>query len=226
MSIWSRIADALSALRKGESLAAVFERLTTPPERSVGFTIAVIALGAKMAKADGQVTRDEVSAFREVFHIPPEAEASAGRVFNLARTDVAGFEEYARSIRRMFGAGSETLADLMEGLFHIAVADGSYHSDEDDFLRRVQEIFGVGEPTFRRMRARFVSDADPDPYEVLGVTPDTPTAEIRTAWRDLVRDGHPDRMVARGVPAEAVKMAERRIQTINEAWEQIRAERA
>ena len=95
MSIWSRIADALSALASGESLADVFDRLRTPPERTVAFTIAVIALGAKMAKADGHVTRDEVTAFREVFTIPKADEANAARVFNLARQDVAGFEEYA-----------------------------------------------------------------------------------------------------------------------------------
>ena len=91
MSLWARISDALSALTSGEGLTAVFERLRTPPERSVAFTIAVIALSAKMAKADGLVTRDEVTAFREVFHIPPCDEASAARVFNMAREDVAGF---------------------------------------------------------------------------------------------------------------------------------------
>ena len=91
MSLWSRIQDALSALAKGEGLSAVFDRLRSPPERSVAFTIAVIALSAKMAKADGRVTRDEVMAFRQVFHIPPAEERAAARVFNLAREDVAGF---------------------------------------------------------------------------------------------------------------------------------------
>ena len=84
MSIWTRISDAISALAKGEGLSAVFEKLRTPLDRSVAFTIAVIALGAKMAKADGEVTRDEVTAFREVFHIPRTEEANAARVFNLA----------------------------------------------------------------------------------------------------------------------------------------------
>ncbi|NBT51903.1 MAG: molecular chaperone DjiA, partial [Marivivens sp.] len=103
MSIWTRIADALAALRKGEGLAAVFEQFRTPPERSVAFTIAVIALGAKMAKADGLVTRDEVAAFREVFTIAPEDEAQAAKLFNLARQDVAGFEDYAARVAKMFG---------------------------------------------------------------------------------------------------------------------------
>lgn len=225
MSIWTRISEALSALAQGEPLSAVFERLRTPPERSVAFTIAVIALGAKMAKADGLVTRDEVTAFREVFQIASNDEAGAARVFNLARQDVAGYDDYARRIRAMFDDDSGTLCDLMEGLFHIAVADGVYHPNEDRFLASVADIFGLSEAQFRAMRSRFVPDAPPDPYSVLGVEPDTPLEEVRKAWRRQVLDSHPDKMIARGVPREAVKLAERRIIDLNRAWEEISGER-
>ena len=223
MSIWTRISQALQALASGEGLGAVFERLRTPPERSVAFTIAVIALSAKMAKADGLVTRAEVTAFREVFSIPPEEEPNAARVFNLARQDVAGFEDYARRIAAMFERDKSTLCDLLEGLFHIAMADGTYHPAEDAFLTRVAELFGMSETRFRAIRARFVPDAVPDPYTVLGVSPDMPLKEIRAEWRKLVRDSHPDRMIARGVPEEAVKMSERKMIAINRAWEEISA---
>ncbi|CUH64070.1 Dna-J like membrane chaperone protein [Thalassovita gelatinovora] len=221
MSIWRRIGEAISALASGEGLSAIFDRLRTPPERSVAFTIAVIALSAKMAKADGLVTRDEVSAIREVFQIAREDEAGAARVFNLARRDVAGFEDYARRIRAMFGDGQDCLCDLMEGLFHIAIADGTYHPAEDAFLLRVAEIFGMSEAEFRGLRSRFVPDAAPDPYAVLGVTHDMPVADIRKHWKQLVRDTHPDAMLARGVPAEAVKLAEKRMIDFNNAWEEI-----
>ncbi|GGG63516.1 molecular chaperone DjlA [Salipiger pallidus] len=226
MSIWTRITEALSALANGEGIGAVFDRLRQSPERTVAFTIAVIALSAKMAKADGVVTRNEVTAFREVFQIAPEDEAAAARVFNLARQDVAGFEEYARRIRRMFLETPEPLQDLMEGLFHIAVADGHYHEDEDRFLERVSEIFGFTEREFQQLRCRFVEGAEPDPYSVLGVSPDAPMDEIRRRWRKLVRDSHPDVMIARGVPEEAVKLSETRLIDINRAWEEISAQRA
>ena len=221
MSIWSRISDALQALAQGESLAKVFDRLRTPPERSVAFAIAVVALGAKMAKADGQVTRDEVTAFREVFEIANEDEAGAARVFNLARQDVAGYRDYAARIHRMFRDDPETLNDLLEGLFHIAMADGFYHPGEDRFLEDVADIFGLSEREYRAIRSRFVPDAAPDPYTVLGVTPDMPVADIRSAWRKLVRDNHPDQMIARGVPEEAVQLAQKRMVDINRAWEEI-----
>lgn len=231
MSLWTRISEALEALRHGESLSDVFARLRTPPERTVAFTIAVIALSAKMAKADGVVTRDEVTAFRRVFHIPPEDEPAAARVFNMAREDVAGFEHYADRIARMFrvegkpcGADS-VLCDLMEGLFYIAAADGEYHPAEDVFLARVAEIFGMDDVAFQRLRARQVPDQAPDPYTVLGVSPEATLDEVRAVYRSEARQTHPDQLVARGVPEEAVKLAEQRMQAINRAWEEIQSSR-
>lgn len=225
MSIWTRITDALAALTSGESLSEVFSKLRTPPERSAAFTIAVIALGAKMAKADGQVTRDEVSAFREVFTIPPSEENNAAKLYNLARQDVAGFEQYAQKIVALFGRDHPALCDLMEGLFFIAMADGEYHPGEDAFLTRVAGIFGLDDRRFRALRARFVPDAHPDPYTVLGVSHSASMAEVRAAWRAEVRASHPDQLIARGVPAEAVKVAERQMIAVNRAWEEIQAER-
>lgn len=221
MSIWKRISDALAALAQGEGLSAVFEKLRTPPERTIGFTIAVIALGAKMAKADGLVTRDEVTAFRQVFHIPASETQNAARVFDLARKDVAGFDLYAARIRDMFGAGHQALVDLLEGLFYIAVADGRYHPNENVFLEEVARIFGVQSRDFVNMRARFVPDENPDPYCVLGVDSTADAETVRQAWRALVREYHPDRMIARGVPEEAMKLAEKRLIQANWAYEEI-----
>ena len=221
MSIWKRISDALAALAQGEGLSAVFEKLRTPPERTIGFTIAVIALGAKMAKADGLVTRDEVTAFRQVFHIPASETQNAARVFDLARKDVAGFDLYAARIRDMFGAGHQALVDLLEGLFYIAVADGRYHPNENVFLEEVARIFGVQSRDFVNMRARFFPDENPDPYCILGIEPTADAETGRQAWRALVREYHPDRMIARGVPEEAMKLAEKRLIQANWAYEEI-----
>jgi len=231
MSLWSRISDALAALGRGEGLVAVFDRLRglapRAPERSVAFTIAVIALGAKMAKADGQVTREEVMAFRQIFTLPEDEMENAARVFNLARQDVAGFDLYARKIAAMFPEEDhKTLIDLLEGLFAIAMADGAYHPQEDAVLAELARIFQVGDPCFRAIRARFVDGAPRDPYDVLGIPASATRDEVRAAWRAAVLDAHPDRLIARGVPPEAVRLAERRLAAVNEAWEEINAKRA
>lgn len=231
MSLWTRIAEALAALGRGEGLSAVFDRLRgappATPERSVAFTIAVIALGAKMAKADGAVTRAEVAMFRRIFHVAPEDEAHAARVFNLARQDVAGFEIYASKIAALFGPeGRKTLIDVLEGLFAVAVADGGFHQAEEDFLHEVARRFGVGEPCYRALRARHVDGATLDPYDVLGISAEAPLDQVRAAWRQAVKDSHPDVLIARGVPPDAVQLAQRRLIAVNAAWDEISARRA
>ncbi len=226
MSIWSRISAALAALRDGEPLSAVFDRLRTPPERSVAFAIGVIALGAKLAKADGRVTRDEVAMFRAIFTIPPGEERNAARVFNLARQDVAGFDAYARKIAAMFPPRDPVLQDLLEGLFHVAIADGDFHPAEEEFLHEVARIFGLTEACFRALRARVVPGAEPDPLAVLELPPTASLAEARRAFRRMVRESHPDALRARGVPEEAVRVAEARLKALNSAWEAVQARHA
>jgi DnaJ like chaperone protein len=226
MSIWTRITEAIAALvAKGEALSAFFDR-RTPPERSVAFTIAVVSLGAKMAKADGQVRPVEVAAFREIFLIAPEDEAAAARVFNLARQDIAGFETYARRIATMFADQPHVLEDILEGLFHIAIADGRYHADEERFLATVATIFGVAPQAYACMEARLVGGQDRDPWQVLGVARDADLPAIRARWRELVRTHHPDKMIARGLPPETVSLGNARLAAINRAWEEISTRRA
>ncbi|MCX7286446.1 MAG: molecular chaperone DjiA [Rhodobacterales bacterium] len=236
MSIWTRIAEALSALANGEPLSVVFDRLrgSAIPEQSVGFTIAVLALGAKMAKADGTVTKDEVTAFRRIFTFPEGEEEHAAHVFNLARQDVAGFDAYARKIARLFNPEGRrlcaddhhVLVDILEALFQIALADGSYHPGEDAFLTHVADAFGLDDGCFRIVRSRLVEGAPRDPYDVLGLPQGATRDAARKAWKALVHETHPDVMQARGVPPEAMKLAERRLQLINEAWREIQNKEA
>lgn len=221
MSIWSRISDTLSALTTGEALSNILEKNQTPPEKSIAFTISVIALGAKMAKADGLVTKDEVAAFRQIFYIPKRDEKQAAKVFNMARKDVAGYDIYAAKIARMFKTDKAVLEDLVEGLFYIAVADGHYHPKEDDYVHRVADIFELDDATYRSFLTRFVPDTPPDAYDVLEVTRNCSLDEIRTAWRQKIRETHPDQMMARGLPEEAITMATKRMIAINNAWEEI-----
>ncbi len=215
-SFWQRIADRLAVW------VGAGRRPATPPERSVAFTIAVIALGAKLAKADGSVVRSEISAFRRVFVIPRSEEKNAARVFDLARQDVAGFDGWAKRIAKMFPPGDPVLIDLLEGLFVIAVADGELHEAEIAFIDEVARILGVPPEAVATLRLRYDTSQRCLPCEILGISADTPLPEARKRWRDLIRESHPDLAVGRGLPPEAIRLAETRTRAINEAWEQFR----
>jgi DnaJ like chaperone protein len=227
MSVWTRIAESLSAIGSSVAafLTAMASRPATAPEKTMGFTIGLIALGAKMAKADGVVTEDEIAAFKQVFHVPDAELKAVARVFNLAKQDTAGFESYARQIARLFEARHAILEDVLDGLFHIAKADNALHPGEHGFLREVAAIFGFSDAEFAQIRARHVAVKD-DPYLILGLSRDAADDVIRSRYRELVREHHPDRHIAEGLPEEMVALATERLQKINEAYDAIMKERA
>jgi DnaJ like chaperone protein len=193
--------------------------------RQFAFTIGIIVLGAKMAKADGVVSRSEILAFKQVFKIPPEEEQNVGRIFDQARRDARGFEPYARQIARLFPRKSRVLEELLDGLFHIAKSDGRVSQEEVEFLREVARIFGFDEADFARIRESHLGADAGDPYNLLGVTRAMDNAAIKSAYRKLVREIHPDKLMAKGLPPEFVAMANQRLATINSAYERIRKER-
>ncbi len=230
MSIWSRIGDFLSSVTT-QALSSAVESLRTVfagdplTRRQVAFSIAIIALSAKMAKADGVVTDSEVVAFRELFEIPPDDARHVARLYNLAKQDVAGFEAYAGQIKKLFSEDDDILEDVMDGLFHIAKADGVVHELEIEFIERVAEIFGIGVRDFERIRLRHLAPPSGDPYVVLGASSEWADDKLKRHYRELLKEYHPDRMVSRGVPPEFLKIANDRMATINEAWQFIKAER-
>ena len=193
--------------------------------KQIAFTIGVIVLGAKMAKADGLGTRDEVSAFKQVFRIPPEEMQNVGRLFNQARRDADGFEPYAKQIGRLFRDNPAVLEELLDGLFHIARADGQVSEGEVVYLQSVAALFGFGEADWARIRSANMGPDKADPYTILGVTRDHDDAAIKAAHRKLVLENHPDRLVAQGMPQEFIDLANDKLAKINAAYDRIRHER-
>lgn len=191
----------------------------------IGFTIGVIALGAKMAKADGFVSREEVNAFKQVFNVPPEEMANVARMFDLARQDVAGYEQYAQQIAGMFRGKPRVLEDLLDGLFYIAQADSVFHPKEEEFLHSVAVIFGFDEANWARIRAGHIGPVAGDPYTILGVAHTVTDDELKKAYRKLVRENHPDTLIAQGLPEEFVMVANGKIATINDAYDRIAKQR-
>ena len=241
MGIWGKILGGAAGFAIGGPLGAIagavaghaFDRMRAEraPEdeneltKQTAFAIAVIVLSAKMAKADGTVTRDEIEAFKEVFHIPPDEMKNVGRLFNQARKDSHGFEPYARQVARMFRNNPAVMEELLGGLFHIARADGVAHPNEVRFLEQVSDIFGFDRTTFDRIRAAHLGAEKADPYAVLGIASSASDDDVRTAWRKLIREHHPDTLIAQGMPQDFVDVATEEMAVINAAYDRIRAER-
>ena len=231
MSVWGKVSGAAAGLFVGGPLGAVVGAVVghffvdREADPGVTFTIAVVALAGKMARADGVVTDQEFQVFRQVFGVPAEEQANVQRIFNLARQDIAGFEHYAGQIAQLFVGNPAMLEDILDGLFEIAKADGVLHPGEAAFLERVADIFGFAPGEFRRIRASHFAPELTDPYVILGLSYAADNDELKQTYRRLVRENHPDSLMARGVPPEFVKLANDKLAAINGAYDKICAER-
>ena len=249
MSIWGKVIGGVAGFALGGPLGALLggiaghavdkireaaapdldedtEKLSGPSgAKQMAFTVGVIVLGAKMAKADGTVSRAEIEAFKEVFQIPPEEVKNVGRIFDMAKKDASGFEPYAKQVAWLFRNEPAVLEELLGGLFHIARADGDIHPAELDYLRKVAGIFGLDARAFERVRAAFMGAEDADPYAIIGVNRDASNDEIKKVYRRLIRENHPDTLIAQGMPQEFVDVANERMAAINAAYDQIEKHR-
>ena len=195
------------------------QRLAT---RQIAFTVAAIALGAKMAKADGVVTRDEVDAFKQVFHVPQDEMQNVGRIFDQARKSSLGYDAYAEQIAGMFRRQPTVLEELLDGLFHIAKADGQVRTAEIDYLQSVATIFGFDAAKFARIRASHLGADKTDPFVVLGVAHERRMPRSRPSTASWCASNHPDRLIAKGMPKEFIDVATDKLATINSAYDRVR----
>ncbi len=188
------------------------------------FTAAVVALSAKLSKADGVSLRIEEETFERLFKFDAAEIANVRWLFTLAAQDVAGFEAYAKAVARALADRPDLKQDVFEALLHIASADGIMHQGEDSYLAIVSEIFGYSPAEHRAMRARFVDD-ETDPYAILGMARETSNETLKTHYRNLVRQNHPDALAGKGMTRELQSIAERKLAAINAAWDLITRER-
>lgn len=239
MSIWGKILGGVGGFAIGGPLGAIIGavaghavdkmRAAKPQAedatKSIAFTIAVVVLGAKMAKADGTVTQNEIRAFKKVFKVPQHEVKNVARVFDQARKDSHGFEPYAQQIAGMFKDNAAVLEELLFCLTFIARADGDLEEAETAYLRAVADIFGLDRAAFERVTAIRHGPDDANPYQVLGVPRTISNDDLKSAYRQLVRDNHPDRLVAQGMPEEFIAVANQKLAAINVAYDKVAAER-
>lgn len=225
MSMWDRIVSLLGAARE-RTLGALMEAMEERRRQrdAAVFSIALIALSAKMAKADGVVTDDEIAAFRAFFSYPPEEEEKVRTVFSLAMEDVAGFGSYARQVGKLYRDDLPVLEDVLDCLFSVAMADSVIHPGEMQLLREAGDAFGIDKGAWRRLKAAHTGADKDDPFVILGVSHEIDLEGLKSAYRTLVKDNHPDALIARGVPEELVKISEHKMAVVNDAYE--RAKRA
>ena len=235
MSIWRTIIGGAAGFAIGGPLGAilggvaghVLDKKSSSKQKSshqtdqMAFTVAIIVLGAKMAKADGTVSIEEIKAFREVFHVPERDMKAVGQIFDEAKKDSSGFEPYANQISDLFKNRKNVLEDLLDGLFHIAKADNILHQSELEYLRQVSIIFGFTDFEFKSIKERHSSPEISDPYKILGLESNANFSQVKNKYKQLIKEYHPDKLIAQGVPKELIDVANKKLSVINDAYDRI-----
>lgn len=222
MGFWNRIAGR--AVRRVDA-ADCAKCPPGLPGEDPAFSTAVTALGAKLARADGRAEGGEFAAFTEVFQPDPGSERNVQRLYDLAHQTTRGYESYARRLSKRYRSCPQLLEDVLDGLFHIAVADGSVSEPELDYLERVAHLFGLSPLTYRRVKATHLGASTDDPYVILGVDHDASDEALRDARRRLLAECHPDVVRARGLPEEFVEVFTAKAAAVNQAFDEAMRER-
>ena len=236
MTIWGKIIGSATGFTLGGPLGALlggvaghaldkFKTKQKLPEKlalkQIGFTIGVIVLSAKMAKADGKVTKSEIKAFKEKINVPDNEIKNVARLWDQAKETTDGFEVYAKQISNLLEKNSSVLEELLNLLVIIAEADGKITNQEKLYLKEVSNIFGFSEQDFERICSSKL-DKHIDPYQTLGVLKDTPFEEIKNKWKTLAMKHHPDKLIAQGIPQDIIETNTYRLKEINNAWDLIK----
>lgn len=236
MTIWGKIIGSATGFALGGPIGALlggaaghaldkFKTKEKLPEelalKQIGFTIGVIVLSAKMAKADGKVTKSEIKAFKEKINVPDNEIKNVARLWDQAKKTTDGFEVYAKQISNLLGKNSSVLEELLNLLVIIAEADGKITNLEKIYLKEVSNIFGFSEQDFERICSSKL-DKHIDPYQTLGVLKDAPLEEIKNKWKTLAMKHHPDRLIAQGIPQDIIETNTYRLKEINNAWDLIK----
>ena len=239
MSIWGRIIGGTAGFALGGPLGGILGVIAgsafdkrrrssfnishiTQDQKQQIFTLSIITLSAKLAKSDGQVTIDEINAFKNKFRIPKNEIPKISKIFNEAKKNVYGYKQIADQVGIIFADNKILLEELLNNLFYIAASDGQVSLNEIKILKSIAQSFKFSDKDFQRIFQTNIKNKQADPYKILGVTRDDDDDIIRKKWIELNKEHHPDNLIAKGMPKEFINRANDELASINLAYDKIK----
>ena len=185
------------------------------------FALSLIVLSAKLSKADGQVSKEELIAVKDKLKIPENEIDQVGKIFNKAKNESTGYKPYAKQIAQIYRGNLNVLEEVINILFYIAEADGSISQSELIMIEDISKIFGLSGSQFNSLKESRKSSDKLNPYIVLESNPDDSLNEIRKRYIKLSKEHHPDLLLSKGVPPEVIEESKKKMRSINSAWDQV-----
>ena len=185
------------------------------------FALSLIVLSAKLSKADGQVSREELIAVKDKLKIPENELDQVGKIFNKAKEESQGYEPYAQQIAQIYRGNLNVLEEVINMLFYIAEADGNVSTSEVEMIESISEIFGLSNVQFESIKESRKLSEKSNPYIILESNPKDDIQSIRKKYIKLSKEHHPDLLISKGVPKEVIEESKKKMRAINSAWDQV-----
>ena len=185
------------------------------------FALSLIVLSAKLSKADGQVSREELIAVKDKLKIPESELDQVGKIFNKAKEESKGYEPYAQQIAQIYRGNLNVLEEVINMLFYIAEADGNVSTSELEMIESISEIFGLSNVQFESIKESRKLSEKSNPYIILESNPNNDIQSIRKKYIKLSKEHHPDLLISKGVPKEVIEESKKKMRAINSAWDQV-----
>ncbi|SHG12203.1 DnaJ like chaperone protein [Microbulbifer donghaiensis] len=194
------------------------------------FIVTLFSMLAKIAKADGTVSKAEVQLIEDFMQnnlrLSAEDRKQAIKIFQNAKTDNYSIYDYARQYQQL--VRNQAMREMVYRLlFAVAYADGDLHAAEEEILRRIPGDLGLHDSIFSTMRGEFdhrapaSMDSLKQHYDVLGCSPETNDRDLKLAYRRKAAEFHPDKIAAKGLPEEFMRYAEDQMKSVTVAYETI-----
>ena len=185
------------------------------------FALSLIILSAKLSKADGHVSKEELIAVKDKLQIPDSEIGQVAKIFNKAKDESTGYEPYAKQIAEIFRDNINVLEEVINILFYIAEADGHVSNDEETMIANIAYIFGLSQKQYQSIKESRKTSDKLNPYIVLESQPTDDLKTIRKNYIKLSKEHHPDLLISKGVPVEVINESKNKMRSINAAWDQV-----
>ena len=239
MSLWGRIIGGTAGFAIGGPIGAIlgvmagsvfdkknkikfdFNSMSNQQKQNI-FGLSIIILSAKIAKADGVVTKEEILAFKEKFKIPKQDLSQVSKIFDASKKTKDGYKKIADQLGNIFKENKILLEELLNNLFFIAEADGKLSINEIEMLKSISSSFNLTQNEFQRIFQSRLNNKESDPFKVLGVNRTETDLNIRKKWIKLNKEHHPDYLISKGMPKEFIDQANKELSAINLAYDKIK----
>ena len=192
------------------------------------FATSVIAISAKLAKADGKISKSEILAFKKIFEFPAEDEKAISDIFNSAKENIDDYKDIAEQVYKVFKSDRGLLFELLNSLFSIAYADGELHPEEKVMLFEIAKVFQISGDEFESLNNIFEAKISTDnisinrSYKILGLSKNASLEQVSNQYRKLIKEYHPDKLQGMGLPKEFIELANQKLSAINKAYTEIK----